>query len=227
MNAARFAKPDANRFRKPEPEIDEDEIDGHGQRHDDGSDLPTPFILAAKARRFAGIAEAKAVLAILPQPGESLHAICTKRMDLTDIISGIIGKLGPVSTMRVATLGYNNKNLRTMLDWCNPEDCKVKSLWLLTSHFFQSHQRGLFEETLGEFSLRGKNFGDYRAAAGYSHAKVVTMLFANGQKWTTEGSANLNGNGSGREQVMICQDAGLHDWHRTWIEQMVSKHAPR
>ena len=34
----------------------------------------------------AGVAEAKAVLAHLPGPGESLHAVCTARMDLTDVI---------------------------------------------------------------------------------------------------------------------------------------------
>lgn len=90
----------------PRPEAEESE---------DG--LPTPATVKLSTRRVAGIAEAKAVLAHLPAPGESLHALCTSRMDLTDVITRLIETLGPIVEMRIATLGYNARNLRTILGW--------------------------------------------------------------------------------------------------------------
>ena len=88
---------------------------------DDGEGLPTPARVRLAVRRAAGVAEAKAVLEHLPGPGESLHAVCTARMDLTDVIGALAGRLGPCCTMNIATLGYNEANLRTMLGWL---DCR-------------------------------------------------------------------------------------------------------
>jgi hypothetical protein len=39
---------------------------------------------------------------------------------------------------------------------------------------------------------------------------------------TTEGSANLRGNGSGREQFALIKEPGLLDWDAAWIEQLVT-----
>ena len=105
---------------------------------DDGEGLPTPRRIKLAARRAAGIAEAKAVLELLPEPGESLHAVCTARMDLTDVISALVERLGRCDRMLIATLGYNEANLRTMLAWLDAE--AVGSLTLLASIFFRSHK---------------------------------------------------------------------------------------
>jgi hypothetical protein len=72
---------------------------------DNGDGLPTPARVRLAARRAAGIAEAKAVLAHLPGPGESLHALCTARMDLTDVIGALLERLGRCDHLHVATLG--------------------------------------------------------------------------------------------------------------------------
>ena len=184
---------------------------------DDGEGLPTPRRIKLAARRAAGIAEAKAVLEQLPEPGESLHAVCTARMDLTDVIEALIERLGRCDRMLIATLGYNEANLRTMLGWLDAE--AVGSLTLLASIFFRSHKGALWAETLREFRRRGQ-----RAACCHSHAKVVTLAFAHGGKLSIEGSANLCGNGSGREQFALINDAGLHDWHAAWISDQVTRH---
>ncbi len=42
-----------------------------------------------------------------------------------------------------------------------------------------------------------------------------------------EGSANLTGNGSGREQFCLVNDPVLHGWHEAWITDLVSKHEPK
>src|SRR5262245_40094779 len=84
---------------------------------DNGYGLPTPARIKLAARRAAGLAEARDVLALLPAPGESLHAVCTARMDLTDVVGALLTKLGLCDRLVIATLGYNERNLRTMLSW--------------------------------------------------------------------------------------------------------------
>ena len=141
---------------------------------DDGEGLPTPARVKLAVRRAAGIAEAKAVLAHLPGPGESLHAVCTARMDLTDVIGALIERLGRCDRMLIATLGYNEANLRTMLGWLDAG--AVGSLALLASIFFRSHKGELWAETLKEFRKRKQ-----RTACCHSHAKVVALAFASGE----------------------------------------------
>ena len=184
---------------------------------DTGEGLPTPVRIKLAARRAAGIAEAKAILNHLPGSGESIHAICTARMDLTDVINAIVEKRGVCERILIATLGYNERNLSTLLHWLDAS--QVLSLTLLSSIFFRSHKGALWEETQKQFRQRKQ-----RAACSHSHCKVVTMVFASGAKFSIEGSANLCGNGSGREQFALINDPDLHDWHAKWIDEMVTKH---
>jgi hypothetical protein len=184
---------------------------------DNGEGLPTPARVKLAARRAAGIAEAKAVLDHLPGPGESLHALCTARMDLTDVIVALGERFGTCDRLLIATLGYNERNLQSMLAWL--DGGAVRELTLLASIFFRAHKAALWEETLHEFRQRKQ-----RAACCHSHAKVVTLAFAGGERLTIEGSANLCGNGSGREQFALINDTGLHAWHSRWITQLVDKH---
>jgi hypothetical protein len=186
---------------------------------DNGEDLPTPFQLKTKVRRMAGIAEAKVVLVHLPGPGESLHAVATARMDMTDVIEALGQHFACGAVLRIATLGYNERNLAAMIAWL---DCKAStSVTLLTSLYFRGFKCALWEETLKQFAERGQ-----AVAACHSHAKVITLAFESGERLSIEGSANLCGNGSGREQFSLVNDAGLHDWHAAWIEQQVAKNSP-
>jgi len=86
------------------------------------------------------------------------------------------------------------------------------------SAFFRDHNTELFEGTLEEFRDRGQ-----QAAAARSHAKVVTFAFASGRRLTAEGSANLSSD-SNREQVLLADGAGLHEWHAGWVDALVSAH---
>jgi hypothetical protein len=189
----------------------------HADTDDEGLDLPKPALIRLQARRAAGIREAAETLNYLPGPGESLHALATARMDLTDVVNALVERLGRCDQLRIATLGYNSRNLRTMLRWMDSQ--AVGELTLLASLFFRAHNGELWEHTLEDFRQRRQ-----RAACCYSHAKVVTLSFASGERLSIEGSANLCGNGSGREQFALIHDVGLHDFHATWIGEMVSKH---
>ena len=92
----------------------------------------------------------------------------------------------------------------------------------MASIFYRSHNGAQWEETLAEFRKRGQ-----RAACCHCHAKVVTLAFATGERLSIEGSANLCGNGSGREQFALINDAGLHRFHSDWISALVAKHEAR
>ena len=104
-----------------------------------------------------------------------------------------------------------------MLRWLDAR--QVVSLTLLASRFFQAHNGALWEETLAEFRSRGQ-----RAACCHSHAKVIALEFASGVKLAIEGSANLCGNGSGREQFALINDAALCAWHARWVTEAVARH---
>jgi len=191
--------------RRPGP--DQDEADG----------LPPPQRVKLAARRAAGIAEAKAVLEYLPAPGESLHCLMTARLDMTDVLNALLDRQGRCETARVATLGYNRRNFRMMLEWL--DSGKVGSLWLLASIFFRSHNGDLWAETVEEFHRRGQ-----RAVCCPSHCKVMALAFADGSRFAIEGSANLCSNGSAREQFAVVHDAELTAWHAAWIEGVVTKY---
>jgi hypothetical protein len=184
---------------------------------DDGEGLPPPVLVRLRARRAAGIREAQESLAQLPGPGEALHALCTARMDLTDVIGALLERLGPCERLLIATLGYNARNLKAMLGWLDAG--AARSLALVASIFFRSHNGELWSRTLAELRARGQ-----RAACCHSHAKVVALCFASGACLTIEGSANLCGNGSGREQFALINDPQLFDWHSAWIDDLIARH---
>jgi len=169
------------------------------------------------ARRTAQLALAAEALAVLPAAGETVHALMTGRYDLMHLLCCLIDRLGAVQALRIATLSFNGKNLAEMVRLL--DSGKVKTLTLLCSAFFRNHNTALWDQTRETFRERGQ-----RAAAARSHAKVVTFAFASGRRLTVEGSANLRSNGN-REQMLLADGAGLHDWHARWIDELVTAHA--
>jgi hypothetical protein len=180
---------------------------------DDGRDLPRPHLLRLQARRAAGIQEAAETLALLPGPGESLHAVMTARLDMTDVLNALLEELGRCDLMLVATLGLNRRNYKAMLRWLDTG--AVGGLTLLVSKFFRAHNGELFTEMVDSFRERKQ-----RVAAVDSHAKVATLAFADGTRLVAEGSSNLCSNGSAREQFCLINEAGIHDFHAAWISAM-------
>jgi hypothetical protein len=183
----------------------------------DADGLPTPALVKSKARRALGIAQAAELLQHLPDVGESLHVVASSRFDLSDVLNHLIERHGTADRVVIATLGYNSRNLKAMLRWLDA--AAVTSLTLLASIFFRSHNGALWKETQVEFRKRKQ-----LTACCHSHAKVSTLAFANGTRLSIEGSANMNGNGSGREQFVLVNDAALCNWHAQWIHDLVAKH---
>lgn len=165
-------------------------------------------------RRVVMLAEASAVLAHLPGPGESLHAIMTGRYGLAHLLTALLGRLGACERMRVATLAFSEGNVGEL---CLALDSgAILALSLLCSDFFKDHSQRQYARAAEELGKRGQ-----KLASGRNHCKVVTMQFAGGARYALEGSANLRSN-SNREQFCLVHDAGLHDFHAEWIDEMVA-----
>jgi hypothetical protein len=171
----------------------------------------------AAARRMAHLREAGDALAILPGPGEAIHAILTGRFDLMRVIIKLMVQLGHVDVLRIATLAYSTRNLTELMRLLDSK--AVHTLTLLCSKFFAEHNGDVWESTLEQLRERGQR----AAAAARSHGKVVAFAFASGRRLTLEGSANLRSNGN-REQLTLIDGAPLHDWHAAWIDAAMAAH---
>jgi hypothetical protein len=177
--------------------------------------IPTPIVSKAQQRRVACLHEAAEVLAVLPGPGEALHALMTGRYDLTDLLAVLLERFGPAA-LKVATLSFNQRNTVDLLAWLDA--AKVTALDLLCSSFFRDHNGELFRAFRQDLHQRGG-----RLAAARNHAKVVCLAFQSGERFALEGSANLRTN-SNQEQFALVHDAALYDWHAAWITDKVSQH---
>jgi ABC-type ATPase involved in cell division len=153
------------------------------------------------------------VLAHLPAPGESLHALMTGRYDLCDLLDVLLYRLGNALAVRIATLSFNERNARRMIEWTT--SATVGRLTVLCSRFFVEHNHEVYEP------LRQALTVPHRIASSRNHCKVACFHFADGCKLALEGSANLRTNGN-LEQFCLLHDDDLHDWHAQWIDAEVS-----
>jgi hypothetical protein len=133
---------------------------------------------------------------------------------VADLLAHLLGRLGRCDELTVATLGFSRRNLKALLGWL--DGGQVGELTLLASRFFAAHNGALADDARVELTGRGQRF-----ACAASHAKVACMSFAGGGRLALEGSANLVGNGSGREQFVLCHDAELVAFHTRWIVDLV------
>jgi hypothetical protein len=201
----RFA-PRANPFGRRV--ADEDEED---------AGIPSPKLMRQRARRMAGITEARQIISMLPGPEESLHCIITSRIDLAVILDLMIAQLGACRQVAIATLSYSPRNLKLMMGWC--DTARVEKLWLVSSNWFRANEPELWSHTQQEFRDHGQ-----RCCCCENHCKIACLHFVSGIKMVLEGSGNLRANGGRKENVTFYQSAELHDHHAATINAWVEKH---
>ncbi len=174
--------------------------------------LPGAHTAKARRRYAAMLRDSADILARLPEPGESLHALMTGLYDFMTLVGHVITHHpAPCARLRIATLAFSSRNtheIAALLD-----GGAVSCASLLCSDFFAKHNKAEFAEAVRELGERG-----VRVAAPRSHAKVTCLHFGDGVKLVFEGSANLRTNGN-IEQFALFNDAELHDWHAAWIEE--------
>lgn len=173
----------------------------------------------ALSRRMMMFKEAASLLSALPAPGEAVHCVTSGRYDLAVLVAALIDQHPtPCRRLTISTLAYAQRNaveLLTML-----QDGKVGGLTLLASKFFQRHYKELdswLREELRAFP--GSRYGTAR-----THCKIVCLDWPDAAL-VLEGSANLRAN-SNWENLLVCHDRDLLDFHTRWIEEQVSHDHP-
>lgn len=183
------------------------------------ADGRVPLSARDLVRRTAMLKEAADVLPNLPAAGQAVHALMTGRYDLMVLLACLIEQHGQVcDQLRIATLSLKQRNTFELVRLIDAG--RVKHATLLCSEFFRDHNGSIYEGVHQAFTQRPA--GKHRLAAARSHAKVVTMAFAGGDRLVLEGSANLRTN-SNIEQFCLLNHAGVHDWHAQWIDNLVSR----
>jgi hypothetical protein len=187
----------------------------HAQTADDRG--PGTLTVKAAARRALMFREARELLTALPGPGECVHGVMLGTFDLMVLISAIID-MHPArcETQRIGTLTFNKRNAVEMLGLL--ESGKVGRLSLLGSTFLRGHYGELYQWFREELAA----FPASKIACARNHCKIVCFDFADGTGMVLEGSANLRTNGN-REQLLLANDRGLHDFHAGWLDALVSR----
>src|SRR5438045_3193536 len=144
------------------------------------SGVPAARTARARRRYAAMLRESVDILAHLPGPGESLHALMTGLYDFLTLVGHVItNRPAPCAQLRIATLAFSSRNTAEMVQLLVAG--AVARVSLLCSDFFAKHNKAEFAEAVREFTERGQAI-----AAPRSHAKVTCLHFADGGKLVFE-----------------------------------------
>ncbi len=163
------------------------------------------------------ISKAKDVLARLPDDGESVHIILRGTFRNSDFLDAIMQLAAPAvcEELHLATLGLDRKTADTIFRLLDAGT--VRRCTLLACVYFESHDRELWGWVVGELQRRGS-----RALAARNHTKLQLYALDDGRRYSMESSANLRSCNM-TEQATLTRDAGLYDFHRTWIDSIFEK----
>jgi hypothetical protein len=175
----------------------------------------------ARLRRTSQLRAAADVLPHLPGPGESVHTLLTGTFDFMLVLTCVIQQRpSPCDHLRVTTLAFSRRNTQELAKLLDAR--LVGRLTLLCSDFMAKSNRTIYEGAVEELvTARGQTVASSRC-----HAKVACLAFEDGLQLVFEGSANLRTN-KNVEQVTATNDAGLHDWHASWIDERVVAYAEK
>lgn len=150
----------------------------------------------------------------LPDTGESIHGIMRANFDAFDFVPAIIGLLQPARCLElnIATLGFNDRNAAALIDLLDGGEVERASF--IGSHFWKSHETGVYDALHHELTSRG-----HRCLAMRCHAKLLLFEAEDGRCLTMESSANLR-SCRNLEQFVLTHDRSLLHFHRRWMTEM-------
>ncbi|GMU22158.1 MAG: hypothetical protein AMXMBFR13_22460 [Phycisphaerae bacterium] len=149
----------------------------------------------------------------LPERDEDVHIVFRGNFDAFDLTPAIL-ELAQVNAdeLLIATLGFNEKGTARLLDLIDTG--RVRSVWFLSSVYFQASCRSSFDYLAEGLTARGQ-----RVAARRNHAKVQALKLADGRHIVCEGSANLR-SCRNVEQAVITESLALYNFHRSWMAEL-------
>jgi len=163
------------------------------------------------------VSKARDVLQRLPDENESIHVILRGTFRNSDFIDAILQLAAPAvaEELYLATLGLDRKTADGLLRLLDAGT--VRRCTLLACVYFESHDTALWGWVVGELQRRGS-----RALAARNHTKLQLYALDDGRRYSMESSANLRSCNMA-EQATLTHDAGLYDFHRTWIDSIFDK----
>lgn len=199
----------------PEPPADEKRkiageatgLDGATQIHREPKKRRLVYDLASAGRAVQALGK-------LPDEDESFHCIMGGDYHGFDLVIAVRELAGaPIDALHVATLGFNRHNMTHLCEMLDAGD--IGAVHLLCSEYFSAADFETFGFAKLQLSRRG-----FRCVATRNHAKV--LLFAIGaRRFIVESSANLR-SCNNLEQFSLFQSAPLYEFHRAWIERVMS-----
>src|SRR5262245_42509443 len=100
-----------------------------------GPGVPAAHTARARRRYMAMLRESADILARLPGPGESLHALMTGLFDFCTLLGHVVTRHPtPCARLRIATLAFSSRNTAELMQL--HDGGAVRSLSLLCSDFF-------------------------------------------------------------------------------------------
>ena len=164
---------------------------------------------------------AAAIVPHLPTgPDERTHALLRGDFVLFDLIPAIVASFGPVSHLRIATLGLSAANAHGIARLVTSG--RVERVTLVVSHYFQQVDRTtVYADVCAALTPIGVT-----PVVTRNHAKVILLPFReHASRITIEGSANLRSSDN-LEQVVVFNSVETHDFHAAWIDDLANLARP-
>ena len=160
-------------------------------------------------------ANAVAHIGRLPEPGETIHLVCSGGYSLYHHIEAAL-ELATPATIRylgICTLGFSKDNLERLIGLLDTG--AVGKLDFLFSVYFKSNEREICERLAHELGSRGQ-----RVLSMRTHCKLLLIELGDGRDaYTIESSANLR-SCKNVEQSTFTNDRSLLAFHRGWIASL-------
>jgi hypothetical protein len=167
---------------------------------------------------WQNVKRAAAKIHTLPEPGEAIHAIVGGDHNGFDLLPAILDLAGaPARSVDLATLGFNQANAAALADLIRARQIGGP-VRLLCSDYFAKVDAGSFDACRAALDSVG-----VKVLAARSHCKIILADCGPGRAYVVESSANLRTCNS-LEQFALINDAGLFNFHRTWIDTLFATH---
>ncbi len=158
---------------------------------------------------------ALALIAQLPAPGDTLHAILRGDFVLGDALPPLLRAYGPCQHLRVSTLALSAKNAETIRGLITAG--QVAKCTLICSHFFRAVDK------LSTFHAVAAILSEIvTLKVCRCHAKVMLLANDRGDHLVFEGSGNLRSSDS-LEQLSVFNDPELFAFHAAWMDEVESE----
>ena len=182
---------------------------------------PPRFEAKAKRREMLNllrVANAANHLNHLPGPGCSIHAIMKGNYSYADMIPAVLKLAAPAKMdyLAATTLGFSRKAALQLIDLIDSGN--VRTIDLLCADFFAKADSEICQFAKEQLTRRGSRF-----AAARCHAKIILMGLDDGNRYVSEGSANIRACQS-IEQFALTNDPDLYEFHRKWIDELMTRH---